>query len=158
MPSSTAPFDSHTLTNDKDEYKEKDDSDGSHNANELFQRDSVASGDDQLISEGGFCAIMARGVDWTQTLEASDDVDTSSSIMTRGRLAFVDINRAQISSESTAFAYWANNAFLANASVLAWIRVTMAAILAAFSAQTSWTFATVIVIQIVALAIVEARR
>ena len=101
---------------------------------------------------------MSRGVGRAQTLEAADDVDASSSVVARIGLAFVDVQAAQLSSEASALADWSGGTFLADSAVFARIGIAVAAVLAAFAAQTRRAFAAEVVVQVQTLAVVEARR
>lgn len=101
---------------------------------------------------------MAGDVVGAEALEAADNVDASAAVLARRRLALVDVDGASIAGESATLTNGSAATFLADAAVFARIGVAIAAVLAAFATETGGTFATVVVVEVVASAVEETRR
>lgn len=101
---------------------------------------------------------MSSDVDRTQALETAHDVDASATVLTRRWLAFIDVNGASVSCESSALADRSGSTLFTDATVFTWIRVAVATVLATLATQTGRAFATIIVIQIITTAIEKTRR
>ena len=112
---------------------------------------------DQIVLKGQFRAIMASNIGWAQALEAADYVDASATVLARRRFTFVDVDRTCVARESTALADGSTTTFFADASIFARIGIAITAVFAAFATQPGRTFATVVVVEVVAAAVEETR-
>ena len=70
---------------------------------------------------------------------------------------FIHVNCAKLSSEATTFANWPERSFFADASVLARVRVAVAAVVAALTRELSGTLTVEVILQVDTLGSVEAR-
>lgn len=100
---------------------------------------------------------MTGDIDRTQTLETADDVDASATVLTRRRLALVDVDGASVAGESSTLADRPRATFFADTTVLARVWVAVATVLASLATQTGGALAAVVVVQVVATAVEEAR-
>ena len=71
---------------------------------------------------------------------------------------FIHVNCAKLSSEATTFANRPKRSFFADASVLARVRVAVAAVVAALTRELGRTLTVEVILQVDTLGTVEARR
>ena len=139
---------------DKNESGEPDSETDDFQQREIVQQ----VGSNQIVLKGKFGAVMAGDVVGAEALEAADNVDASAAVLARRRLAFVDVDRTGIASESAALTDRPATTFLADAAVFTRIRIAIAAVFAALATKTGRAFATVVVVEVVTSAVEKTRR